>query len=352
MDHLSFVTILVIAGALLFSLSNGWNDAANAIATAVCTRVLTPFSALMLGAGLNFLGALVSDKVAKTIGKDVADPEFLSQATYLAAVVAATAWVSWCTLKGLPISCSHSLMGALVGAVIASAGWEHVNSGALWKIVYGIFTAPIVGFLLGMAILSGVAWTFRRARPATVNGIFGKLQIVSAGAMAFAHGTGDAQKAMGIIAGALVAGTRKEFEIPLWVRLSCAADGAGHRGRRLERDQDARAPPVEPAAVAGLRGRGRLRRDDPLEHAGRSAAQHHALDHRRDPRRRRRERAAYRAVGRRQEDRLRVAAHLSGLHRGGRTARQGAGGDGDRLKARAACAARWRAGAGACMIAP
>ena len=222
MDHLSFVTILVIAGALLFSLSNGWNDAANAIATAVCTRVLTPFSALMLGAGLNFLGALVSDKVAKTIGKDVADPEFLSQATYLAAVVAATAWVSWCTLKGLPISCSHSLMGALVGAVVASAGWKHVNSGALWKIVYGIFTAPIVGFLLGMAILSGVAWTFRRARPATVNGIFGKLQIVSAGAMAFAHGTGDAQKAMGIIAGSLVAGTRDKFEIPFWVRISCA----------------------------------------------------------------------------------------------------------------------------------
>jgi PiT family inorganic phosphate transporter len=222
MDHLSFVTILVIAGALLFSLSNGWNDAANAIATVVCTRVLSPFAALMLGAGLNFLGALVSDKVAKTIGKDVADPEFLNQATYLAAVVAATLWVSWCTLKGLPISCSHSLMGALVGAVIASAGWSHVNSAALWKIVYGIFTAPIVGFLLGMAILSLVAWTFRRARPRTVNGVFGKLQIVSAGAMAFAHGTGDAQKAMGIIAGALVAGTRREFEIPFWVRISCA----------------------------------------------------------------------------------------------------------------------------------
>jgi PiT family inorganic phosphate transporter len=222
MDHLSVVTLLVIAGALLFSLSNGWNDAANAIATAVCTRVLTPFAAIVLGATLNFAGALVSDKVARTIGKDIADPAYLHQATYLAAVIAATLWITVCTWKGLPISCSHSLMGALVGAVVASAGFGHISVAAIWKIVYGIVVAPVVGFFLGMAILALIARLFRRARPRTVNGLFGKLQIVSAGAMAFAHGTGDAQKAMGIIAGALVAGTHEQFEIPVWVRISCA----------------------------------------------------------------------------------------------------------------------------------
>jgi PiT family inorganic phosphate transporter len=222
MDHLTFTTVVVIGGALLFALSNGWNDAANAIATVVCTRVLTPLTALLLGAGLNFVGALFSDKVAKTIGRDIADPVFLGQATFLAAVLTATIWITWCTWKGLPISCSHSLMGALMGAVVVTAGWENVKTKTLWTMVYGVFTGPIVGFFLAMVLLSLVAHLFRRARPSTVNGVFGKLQIVSAGAMAFAHGTGDAQKAMGIIAGTLVAGTTREFEVPFWVRLSCA----------------------------------------------------------------------------------------------------------------------------------
>ncbi len=227
MDHLSFVTLLVIAGALLFSLANGWNDAANAIATVVCTRVLTPTKAIILGAGLNLVGALFWTRVAETIGRDVADPAFLTPAAYLAAVIAATVWITLCTLKGLPISCSHSLMGALVGAVIATAGAQHIfgdpkRMAAIWKIVRGIFTAPIVGFLLGGILLVAIAWICRRMRPRTVNSLFGKLQIVSAGTMAFAHGTGDAQKAMGIIAGALIAGTDKPFIVPLWVRLSCA----------------------------------------------------------------------------------------------------------------------------------
>lgn len=222
MDHLTFVTLLVIAGGLLFSLANGWNDAANAIATVVCTRVLSPTKAVIFGAALNIVGALFSSKVAKTVGNDIADPAMLNNATFLAAVLAATVWITICTMKGLPISCSHSLMGALVGAVASTAGIRHIKSAAIWKIVYGIFTAPVVGFLLGLVLLAAIAWAFRRARPRTVNSIFGKLQIVSAGAMAFAHGTGDAQKAMGIIAGALIAGTSQKFEVPLWVRIACA----------------------------------------------------------------------------------------------------------------------------------
>src|SRR5262245_25735820 len=212
----------ILVGAILFDLSNGWNDAANAIATAICTRVLSPGVAILFGAVLNFVGALVSSEVAKTVGRDIADPSTITAATYLAALVVAPIWIAICTWRGLPISCSHSLMGALVGSVIATAGVSSLKGAGIQKIVYGIFTSPIIGFALGMGILVAVAWLFRGVRPRTVNAIFSKLQILSAGAMAFSHGTGDAQKAMGIISGALIAGTTHEFHIPFEVRILCA----------------------------------------------------------------------------------------------------------------------------------
>lgn len=225
---LGFVAWLVVFGAVLFDLANGWNDASNAIATAVCTRVLSPVVAVLFGAAFNFLGALVSGEVAKTVGKEIADPQLLTSATYVAALIVAPAWITICTWRGLPISCSHSLMGALVGAVVATAGTQALQGDGIRKIVIGVFTSPIIGFALGLATVVAVCWICRRMRPATVNSVFGKLQIVSAGAMAFSHGTGDAQKAMGIIAGALIAGTSGEFHIPFWVRVVCAtAMGVG-----------------------------------------------------------------------------------------------------------------------------
>jgi len=229
-DHLGFVGWMIVLGAILFDLANGWNDASNAIATVVCTRVLKPVTAVLFGAAFNFIGALVSGEVAKTVGKEIADPAMLTSATYIAALVAAPLWITFCTWRGLPISCSHSLMGALVGAVVATAGDSALKGDGIKKIVIGIFTSPIIGFVLGMVVVTAVCWICRRWRPARVNSVFGKLQIVSAGYMAFSHGTGDAQKAMGIITGALMAGgaASGEFHVPFWVRIICAvAMGVG-----------------------------------------------------------------------------------------------------------------------------
>lgn len=223
-DHLGWVGWLIVAGAIMFDIANGWNDASNAIATAVCTRVLKPVTAVIFGAVFNFLGALVSGEVAKTVGKEIADPALLTSATYIAALVAAPLWITLCTWRGLPISCSHSLMGALVGAVIATAGSDALAGAGIKKIVIGVFTSPIIGFLLGMAVVTLVCWICKNWKPARVNSVFGKLQIVSAGYMAFSHGTGDAQKAMGIITGALMAGgaAGAEWHVPFWVRIICA----------------------------------------------------------------------------------------------------------------------------------
>jgi len=190
--------------------------------------VMAPWTAIFFGAVLNFAGAMFSSEVAKTVGREIADPALLSPSVFLAAVVIAPAWITLCTLRGLPISCSHSLMGGLVGSVLAAAGPGALASTGIKKIVFGIFTSPVIGFLLGLLVLVLVSWLFRRMSARWASALFGKLQILSAGAMAFSHGTGDAQKAMGMITGALIAGNyialdSSGMHIPLWVRLSCAA---------------------------------------------------------------------------------------------------------------------------------
>ncbi len=228
MDTASLVMVLTIFFALLFNLANGWNDAANAIATGISTRALRPWTALFYGAVLNFAGALFSSAVAQTIGQEVADPRVIGGGTFLAAVMVAPIWVTYCTLRGLPISCSHALMGGLIGAVLAAGGAASIKTAGLEKIVFGVFASPIIGFFLGYALLVLFSWLFRRARPGTVTGIFRRLQVVSCGFLAFSHGTGDAQKAMGIISGALIAngclalGPDGQMPVPFWVRLTCA----------------------------------------------------------------------------------------------------------------------------------
>jgi len=220
--------VLVVVFALAFDLTNGWNDAANAIATVVSTRVLRPGTAVLFGALLNFAGAMFSSEVAKTVGRDIADPSLLGPSTFLAAVMVAPVWITICTMRALPISCSHSLMGGLIGAVLATTGPSGLNPAGVKKIVFGVFTSPVIGFACGFLVMLAVYWGFRRIRPNTGRKLFSKLQILSAGAMAFSHGTGDAQKAMGIITGALISagylslGAKGEMPIPLWVRLSCA----------------------------------------------------------------------------------------------------------------------------------
>ena len=222
--------VLTIVFALVFDLANGWNDAANAVATVISTRVLTPIQAIAFGAVLNFVGALFSSEVAKTVGHNVADPRFLSGVTFLAAVMTAPIWITFCSRRGLPNSCSHALLGALIGSVIAcSGGIVGLKPGGIQKIFFGVLICPIAGFVLGNLLARIVTWISWNARPAVASAVFGKMQLVSAGAMAFAHGTGDAQKAMGIITGALLttgviqAEPGNEFPVPFWVRIMCAS---------------------------------------------------------------------------------------------------------------------------------
>lgn len=249
------LALLVVVFALIYDVANGWNDSANAIATVVSTRVMRPATAVAFGAGLNFLGALFSSEVAKTVGKDIADPAMLTPATFLAAVIVAPAWISFCTWQALPISCSHALMGGLIGSVLVTTGLHGLQTAGIHKIVFGVCISPVAGAGLGFTIMVAIYWAFRRMRPDRVSRLFGKLQIVSAGAMAFSHGTGDAQKAMGIITGALISGgliaadASGDMPIPIWVRLACAgamAFGTAWGGWRVIRTLGMRLAHLKP----------------------------------------------------------------------------------------------------------
>jgi PiT family inorganic phosphate transporter len=226
MTTLALTTLLLtILFAIIFNIANGANDAAGSVATVISTRVLSPAKAIVFGAVLNFVGALFSSAVARTVGHDIAAPQFLTGATFLAAVVVAPVWIVTCARRGLPTSCSHALLGALVGAVFASSGLAGLNGGGIRKILFGVMVAPVAGFVAGYLMARVVTWIARDVRPSLAASLFGKLQLCSAGAMAFAHGTGDAQKAMGIITGALMAASvsKGEFAVPLWVKILCAS---------------------------------------------------------------------------------------------------------------------------------
>ena len=236
---LPWVTFMLTAlFAVVFQLANGWNDAASAVSTVISTRVLTPAKAIVFSAVLNFVGALFSSAVAETVGRDIADPVLLTSAAggtiFLAAVVTAPMWITFCSRRGLPNSCSHALLGALIGSVIAATGgFTSLYGEGIRKIFFGVLIGPIAGFVSGYVLARIVTWVSREMRPSLAVPLFNKLQLASAGAMSFAHGTGDAQKAMGIMAGALVSlhaaqGQAGEFHIDMWMRLLCAvAMGAG-----------------------------------------------------------------------------------------------------------------------------
>ena len=220
--------VVVIAIALVFELSNGFNDAANAIATVVSTRVMSPLQAVLMAAVMNVVGAVTGTAVAKTIGKGVVDPGALSgefgMVTVGAGVLAAAIWVFAATRFGMPVSGSHSLVSGVAGAGIAHAGWGALVGAGIRKIALGLVLSPILGFLFGYAVMLSIYWAFRRASPAMVSSIFGKLQLGTAAAMAFSHGSNDAQKTMGIITLALSVYYEWErkgipFEVPLWVIL-------------------------------------------------------------------------------------------------------------------------------------
>ena len=223
--------ILVIVAALLFDFMNGWNDSANAIATVVSTRVLTPITAVIFASSLNFLGALGHERVAKMIGGGLVDASLLMGHQYviLAAMLAAATWVYVCTMRGLPISGSHSLIGGLLGASAGAFGIEVVKSAGIIKVLAALVLSPVLGFILGYILLVIVYWIAYFMKPKTVRKSFGRMQIISCGFMAYTHGMNDAQKVMGVIALALVLGGQLTStadgvptHIPLWVKITCA----------------------------------------------------------------------------------------------------------------------------------
>ncbi len=226
MEPVFLLLIVVVALTLIFDYINGFHDAANAIATVVSTRVMRPVTAVIYGAVLNFIGALLGTEVAATIGKGLVDATSITMVTVLCTVLAAIVWnlITW--WKGLPTSSSHALIGSLLGATYFSGpdGFDKINMGAVFeKIIVPMVTSPVLGVVLGFSFMTGLIWLVWRKKLPKINRRFGRLQILSAGFMALSHGHNDAQKSMGIIALALVlAYPGEEFTVPLWVILTCA----------------------------------------------------------------------------------------------------------------------------------
>jgi inorganic phosphate transporter, PiT family len=222
--------IVVIVVAVLFDYTNGFHDAANAIATSVSTRALSPRAALVMAAVMNLVGAFLGTSVATTVGSGIIDaPVGVSGlVVVLAALLGAIFWnlVTW--YFGMPSSSSHALIGGLVGAGLASAGtvkWR----GVVEKVIIPMIVSPIVGFALAGLVMLAILWLFRRGRPTRLSRGFRHAQTVTAAAMALGHGLQDAQKTMGVIVLALVVGGfHQGFEIPWWViLLSAGALSAG-----------------------------------------------------------------------------------------------------------------------------
>jgi inorganic phosphate transporter, PiT family len=265
---LAFLT--VVLAAIIFEYSNGFHDAANAIATVVSTKVLTPRQAIAMAAVFNLTGALFGGAVASTIGKGLVDTNVVTMTTVLCALIAAFAWniITWWV--GIPSSSSHALIGGLCGAGIASAHgqWSVLkwNTGLWPKVVLPMFTSPIAGFILGAIIMFLLFVALHKFKPRTVHSLFGRLQIFSAAWMAHSHGTNDAQKTMGIITLALFTGTKAgSFEhlpvwlqflhtpvfgsVPIWVKVVCAATmaaGTAAGGWRIIRTLGHRMVKLQP----------------------------------------------------------------------------------------------------------
>lgn len=259
MDPFILLCIVVIL-TLAFDFTNGFHDSANAIATVVSTRVMRPRTAVLYAAILNLVGALVGDSVAKTIGNGLIETQSITILTVLCTVVAAIIWNLMTWYKGLPTSSSHALIGSLLGATYFSDshGWDNIHA---WKVVDKIILpmigSPIIGFALGFMLMLGLTWLIFRAHLQRINYVFSKLQVLSAGFMAFTHGLNDAQKSMGIIALAVFLthtataspGTTTEFHIPDWAKISCAifmALGTAMGGWRIVRTLGSRVIKLQP----------------------------------------------------------------------------------------------------------
>lgn len=261
--------ICVLLAALVFEYINGFHDTANAIATVVSTKVLTPRMAIVWAAGWNLLGALMGTAVASTIGKGLVDTHYVTMLTVLCSLISAILWGLFTWWLGLPSSSSHALVGGLCGAALGTAhgNWEVLKwTTGLWpKVILPMITSPLAGFIGGAVLMFLLTVILCRATPRLVSLIFGKAQLVSAGFMGYSHGSNDAQKTMGIITLALFTGTQSrvfdnlpewahflrtpEFVVPRWVVFTCAftmAAGTAAGGWRIIRTMGHKMVKLQP----------------------------------------------------------------------------------------------------------
>ncbi|MCH7903043.1 MAG: inorganic phosphate transporter [Armatimonadetes bacterium] len=252
MPDITLLLIVVIAAALAFDYINGFHDTANAIATVVSTRVLSPTAAIIMAASLNFMGALVATHVAKTIAKGIVVLDAATETLVLAAIIGAIVWnlVTW--VYGIPSSSSHALVGGLIGAALAKGGTAIVQWGSLMeKVVYPLVGSPVAGFVIAFFLMKAIARFFRHSNPGRIGNVFRRLQLLSAASMAFSHGMNDAQKAMGIITLALIAHNvlPADADVPVWVIFAAAsamAAGTAAGGWRIMRTMGQKIIRLEP----------------------------------------------------------------------------------------------------------
>jgi inorganic phosphate transporter, PiT family len=225
MDTAFAILLAVIVLALIFDYVNGFHDTANAIATVVATRVLSPIQAVLMAAILNFLGALSGTAVATTVGRGIIEPGAVTQQLVISALISAIVWdlITW--YYGIPSSSSHALVFSIVGAGIASGGLGVLGWVGIEKVLAGLVTSPMLGLASGFLFMLALFHIFARMHPAFVSRFFGRAQLASSMYMAFSHGSNDAQKTMGVITMSLAAyygWTGDNWEVPLWVIIAAA----------------------------------------------------------------------------------------------------------------------------------
>jgi len=245
----SLVVVLVLA--VVFDYINGFHDTANAIATSVATRALRPQHAILMAAAFNFIGAFAGTAVAKTIGAGLVDEATTSQAIVMAALLGAIAWNLLTWRLGIPSSSSHALIGGLLGATVLAAGTGAVKWASLVdKVLVPLVSSPVLGFIIAFSLMVALYWIFRRARRRPMTRGFRRLQVLSAGYMAFSHGSNDAQKTMGIVTLALFsAGVIPTVDVPVWVIIGAASAislGTAVGGWRIMRTMGHRVVELEP----------------------------------------------------------------------------------------------------------
>jgi inorganic phosphate transporter, PiT family len=250
-EGVTFALIVVVLLAVAFDYINGFHDTANAIATSVATRALHPRHAILMATAFNFIGAFAGTAVAKTIGAGLVDEATTTQAVVAAALIGAIAWdlITW--YLGLPSSSSHALIGGLLGATIIAAGTGALKvSGLVNKVLVPMVTSPLIGFVGAFLLMLALYWIFRDAKRKPMARLFRRLQVLSAGYMAFSHGSNDAQKTMGIITLALFsAGTIPTIDVPVWVIVVSASAlslGTAVGGWRIMHTMGHRVVELEP----------------------------------------------------------------------------------------------------------